>query len=295
MFLNSSINPFSFAKRINRPLILDGAMGSLLQQHKIEIRGSMWMTFANINNPEVVIDIHKKYIEAGADIITTNTFRTNPSSVQDNANINELVKKSVALAREVVSGYPVFIAGSNAPAEDCYQRKRTLTRKELEYNHHMHIDQLVSNGCDFILNETQSHLDEIKIICGYSSKKEIPYVLSIYTDENLRLLDNGNLDDTLNLISDFNPLAVSINCISQNILVKTLPIISKYKNWGSYINCGAGLPADEFIECGISPESFGDISKEVLKYKPSFIGACCGSNPDHTKELRKVINGFNRN
>ncbi|MEJ2616991.1 MAG: homocysteine S-methyltransferase family protein, partial [Ignavibacteriaceae bacterium] len=79
MFLNSNINPFSFAKRIGRPLILDGAMGSLLQQ-KAKKEPDIWMSKVGLDNPELVYAIHEEYIEAGADIITTNTFRTNPAA-----------------------------------------------------------------------------------------------------------------------------------------------------------------------------------------------------------------------
>jgi len=91
------MNLFSLAKRINRPLILDGAMGSMLQSLNVKSKGSLWMSYANIEDPEKVYSIHKKYIDAGADIITTNTFRTNPAALKDFTKIkqNTLVKECV--------------------------------------------------------------------------------------------------------------------------------------------------------------------------------------------------------
>src|ERR1017187_7612228 len=74
-------NPFSIARRMKRPLILDGAMGSLLQQHGVPRDESLWMSLANITHPEIVTELHRQYIEAGSDIITTNTFRTNPVAI----------------------------------------------------------------------------------------------------------------------------------------------------------------------------------------------------------------------
>ena len=168
------MNLFSFAKRINRPLILDGAMGSMLQSLKVKAKGSLWMSNANIESPERVIEVHKEYIAAGADIITTNTFRTNPAALNEFSEIdqNKFVKESVALALQARKDLPILVAGSNAPAEDCYQEERTISKKELSHNHKKHIDLLMSAGCDFILNETQSHTDEIKIIAQYCNQQK---------------------------------------------------------------------------------------------------------------------------
>ena len=77
------------------------------------------------------------------------------------------VKKSVEIAVELKKEFNVLIAGSNAPAEDCYQKERLVSEEALIENHKNHIEWLYSSGCDFILNETQSHLDEIDIISRF--------------------------------------------------------------------------------------------------------------------------------
>src|SRR5664279_3049348 len=127
-------NPFSIARRTRRPLILDGAMGSLLQQNGVPRDEHLWMSLANLTHPEKVIELHRQYINAGADIITTNTFRTNPYAIKEyslkekecNPGLNTFVEKSVELTRKAVQGTPVLIAGSNPPAEDCYQTNTNL-------------------------------------------------------------------------------------------------------------------------------------------------------------------------
>ncbi|HSD65009.1 MAG TPA: homocysteine S-methyltransferase family protein, partial [Ignavibacteriaceae bacterium] len=113
------INPFSLSKRIKRPLILDGAMGSLLQQNDVPIDKKAWVTFANIEYPDKVLKIHRDYVKAGADIITTNTFRTNPAALTEYCSTKQIkiLRAAVMLAEEAVQNEPVFIAGSNAPAE----------------------------------------------------------------------------------------------------------------------------------------------------------------------------------
>ncbi len=292
------LNPFALSKRISRPLILDGAMGSMLQQSGLKSEGSLWMSMSNIKNPDKVFKIHKSYIEAGADIITTNTFRTNPAAVKEykrKLNPNKLVKESVKIAFEAASGYPVFIAGSNAPAEDCYQINRTLTYKELLLNHHNHIDLLMNNGCHFILNETQSHFDEIEIICKYCNKNNIPYILSIFVNDNLHLLSGEIIFDVIPIVYDFAPLAIGINCIRQNTFRKIYKRLNPKIIWGAYLNCGSGEFRDENIACGVSPIEYKNEVEKILPKQPSFIGACCGSTPEHIKEIKKLLDGKVKN
>lgn len=289
------MNFFSLAKRINRPLVLDGAMGSMLQSSGEKSKGSLWMSYVNIKSPEKVLEVHKKYIEAGADIITTNTFRTNPAALKDFPQIKseKFVKDSVSLALKARGSLPLFVAGSNAPAEDCYQAERTISKKELEYNHQTHIDLLISSGCDFILNETQSHLDEIKFISQYCFRKKIPYVISFFFTKELKLLSGENLFDVIKLISDYEPLAIGFNCIMPKIFRKTLKQITGSYNWGFYLNCGSGNYSDEIITCNVSPIEYVKHVKSALKKKPSFVGSCCGSSPYHIKEIKKHLNGRN--
>lgn len=293
-------NIFNFARRINRPLILDGAMGSLLQQYNINTTSPLWASIANLEHRELVLKIHREYIEAGADIITSNTFRTNPSAVYNSklsANQKELVKVSVEIAKEAKQGLPVLIAGSNAPAEDCYQVERTINHKELEQNHHEHIELLWDNGCDYILNETQSHLDEIRIICDFCSKNRIPFVLSLFFTNDLKLLSGEHLSEAIKLICDYQPLAIGFNCIQPETFVKAKDhLISSYLGvellWGAYLNCGSGSFTDEVITCGIDEFSYQQIIKDILTLKPAFVGACCGSTPNHIKLIRELLNGI---
>lgn len=283
-------NYFLFAKRIKRPLLLDGANGSLLLKIGIKFDPAIWTSAANILSTEKVISVHKKYIKAGADIITTNTFRTNPIAV-GNTNLSQikLVRSGVELAIEAGRDSNVLIAGSNPPAEDCYQRQRTISLKELKYNHHKHISQLVEYGSDFILNETQSHFDEIKITAEYCSFNDIPYVISLFYDQNLKILSGENLSAVIKYLNDFNSLAIGFNCISKNIFRKTFPKITAKDSWGFYLNCGTGNFSDEKIICSVSPDDYLQTVKLLLDKNPSFIGACCGSTPDHILKLKNYF------
>ena len=292
---NFNVNIFSEARKAGRPLILDGAMGSLLQQKGFESCGASWMTEVNEKKPEIIVKIHKEYIDAGADIITTNTFRTNPNAFDETeaVNISEYVKNAVKLTKESAGNSFIIIAGSNPPAEDCYQSERLITNKILELNHHNHIDSLMNNGVGFILNETLSHLDEIIIVCNYCSSKNIPYIISLYLNGDLRLLSGETLEDTLNLIKEYNPLAIGINCISPEHFEKAFENMDINYNWGFYLNCGFNEHHVNEIKCRVSPKTYGEIVKKYLEYQPSFIGACCGSTPEHIKKIKKVLDEQN--
>jgi homocysteine S-methyltransferase len=292
--INNGINPFQQARGIKRPLILDGAMGSLLQQRGIKPKDSLWTSYANISHPEIVEQIHSEYINLGADIITTNTFRTNPAAITHEKiySSDKLVKAAVDIAKKSAKNSAVFIAGSNAPAEDCYTKKRTLNQIELEANHSKHIDLLYSYGVDFILNETQSHFDEIEIICKYCFKNNVPYILSIYVDDDLKLLSGEIIADVLGFISDHAPLAVGYNCIRNSTFAKIYQMfVINNSEWGFYLNCGAGKITDENISTGITPEKYAENIQNYLNKSPSFMGACCGSNPSHIKHIKWMLDG----
>jgi len=285
----SGLDVFTYAAKIKRPLILDGAMGSLLRK-KHAPHKSLWMSHLNVDAPEDVFTLHRQYLKAGADIITTNTFRTNPAVYNTYKGINnsDFVKKSVQIALEAVKGEKALVAGSNPPGEDCYQVKRTLSSKTLTANHHKHIDLLIDSGADLILNETLSHLDEILIICKYCYKNMLPFIISLYFNDNLRLLSGEKVVEVIKIIKDFSPLAISFNCMKPGAL-KEINLNALKFNWGAYLNCGLGAQLDDIIKSCLTPDEYLGAIISLLPYSPSFVGACCGSTPKHIKRIKEYL------
>jgi len=284
-------NPFEEALISNKPLLLDGAIGSYLQQKGLETDDILWTAKINFSNPEAVVKLHSEYIKSGADIITINTFRTNLASLEAKSvtDFPGYVKQAVKLAKEAAQSSHVLIAGSNAPAEDCYQVERTLSKQKLELNHKKHIDLLIDNDVYFILNETQSHFDEIQIICEHCETNNIPYVISLYTADSLNILSGESLKTVFSYLKDFNPLSIGVNCISPNIFLKIIGSIHMPESWGFYLNCCSGNSTDRTIECGIQPDEHLELVKKSIPYSPSFLGSCCGSGPLHTKKIREYL------
>ncbi len=282
-------NPFNKAAYSGIPLILDGAMGSLLQQRGFNPDSKMWMSELNITNPDVIKNLHEEYICAGADIITTNTFRTNPAAFEGAGYKfdTKYALEGVKIAKEATRNLNIFIAGSNPPAEDCYQKVRKLNYNKLELNHNNHIELLADNGVDFILNETQSHFDEIKIICENCSSINIPYILSIYVVEDFKILSGESLNYVTDFILDHNPLAIGFNCISPSLFLRMLPLLNLNYIWGFYLNCGVGEPEETIIKSAITTQDYINVIKQVNSQNLAFVGTCCGSNPKFIKEIKK--------
>lgn len=280
-------------KSLNRPLILDGATGSLLKQVTKFEDNILWSSIVNITNPEKVIALHKEHIDSGSDIITTNTFRTNPT-VYKQSNLDfsnkDLVQRSVELAIEARNEKEIIIAGSNAPAEDCYQVERTISKYDMEYNHKKHIELLWESGVDVIWNETQSHWDEIEIISKFCSSNSIPFVMNFFFTSELKLLSGEPLTESIKMVVDYSPLSVGFNCVKPEQLLKYYEKHELPKSWGFYLNCGAGNVDDKNILCGIEPKEYVDLLKPFLKSNPLFVGSCCGSNPNHTKAIKEYFN-----
>jgi len=288
--MNFSKKIFLDAHNKKRPMIIDGAMGSLLQQNGVSAHSKLWMSKANIDSPEIVEKIHKDYINAGADIITSNTFRTNPAAVNNSMFASEeLVNASLQIAKQARGNSDVIIAGSNPPAEDCYQKDRYLIKNDLEMNHKTHIDLLLKYGSDFILNETQSHLDEIKIICEYCFNNKINYVLSLFVDEYMKILSGEDVSDVIKFILNYEPIAIAFNCSTISAFLEFYKANELNFNWGMYLNCGDGSFRNTDIACGVSPKKYVEIVRNILPKKPIFIGACCGSSQAHIKKIKELL------
>lgn len=273
----------------NRPLVLDGAMGGYLQQTGIIEADGLWSATANMDAPENVLSLHKSYVNAGAEIITTNTFRTNPAFIKQEYDVNQICTKAVSLAKEAIEGKSILIAGSNAPAEDCYQSQRTISTEQLTDNHQEHIDSLFNAGVDLIWNETFSHLDEIEIVCSYCDKNNYEYTLNLFVTNELRILSGESIEHVLNFINQYNPVSVGFNCIYNRTFSQIVVNQQLSSKFGFYLNCGSGSYTDKNITTGISPEQYSVIIKPYLEYNPLYIGSCCGSTPAHTKKIKETL------
>ena len=309
-------------------LILDGAMGSNLQKyglveddfrgeilknHNIDLKGNN--DLLSITRPDVIKDIHAKFLEAGADIIETNTFSSNKIS-QKEYGLSNLVKDlniaSIKLAREVADIYstpdkPRFIAGSIGPTgktasispdvEKPYYRD--ITFDELYEAYYEQASIMAQYGVDLFLVETifdtlnaKAALYAIKQVLK-ETKKDIPIMISVtLTDKSGRTLSGQQLEAFYYSIEYANPISVGINCaLGIDDMKPHIRELSDIANCYISLYANAGLP-DAFGNYLDSPEK---MAKGYLDLASggyiNIAGGCCGTTPEHIKAIADILKG----
>jgi S-methylmethionine-dependent homocysteine/selenocysteine methylase len=289
-----------------RPLILDGSSGMYLQQKYPEwYDQDIWLTRVNTEKPEEIKHLAKSYIDAGAEIITTNTFRTtpyrfhcynkrNPNNLKDPENeVRDVMKIYTDLKKQTNNKF--LIAGSNACVEKCYTRERFIKDEIIRDSHENHINYLHKYGADIILNEALQHNFEIEVSAKYCFNNNLDFITSLYFDDDLKLMSGESVLDTMKMLDQFNPLAIAVNCVSYSRLKKLITegseVIKNLKSgFGYYLNCGnpdtyESKYIDGNFDLKVTPDDYVKIAKEFDFIKPTFVGHCCMSGPEHTRSL----------
>jgi S-methylmethionine-dependent homocysteine/selenocysteine methylase len=247
---------------------------------------------ANIEAPVLVKEIHDSYIAAGADIITTNTFRTTSHTFQKIGKAEvapHVTRLAVELAHASIasSGRKVLLAGSIAPLEDCYRPDLVPDDETIQRAYSEQIDLLISSGVDFILAETMINQSEISFISRYLHEKGFPYMMS-FTTQVENLLDGTSLEKVIPKVIACEPTALLLNCRPPAQITTTLPILQKLFNGivGAYGN-GPGHPDDKMgwslAEGGV--DEYLQHVKKWLKRGALIVGGCCGTTPNYIQMI----------
>lgn len=281
-----------------QPLLLDGATGTELTRRGIETFLPLWSASALRTNPEVVRQIHTEYLEAGADIITTNTFCTSPNRLGGDADeARRLTRLAVQLAQEArqAVGREAWIAGSVAPLEDCYFPNLVPPYEVCLRDHAVTVEALAEGGVDFCLLETMNTLHEAAAAARAAHEVGIPFIASFITNERGNLLSDEPLQAAIEALLPYGPAAFMINCIPTRHMSEALRRLRSLTDLpiGGYGNMGT---PDQVVgwafEGEISPHDYCQHAAEWLKLGAKIIGSCCGSQPAHTAALRRLLAGI---
>ncbi len=285
---------------MNEIKLLDGAMGTQLLDSGIELPLPIWSGDINLTHPEYIEKIHKSYLDAGADILTTNTFRTTPRTYSNNgfskknaiSRSHKSLNMAVKLARKVASRNTI-IAGSIAPLEECYEPNLfpgyDLANKEFRELARW----LQDAGVDMILFETMGCWLEIKSAILSTNDLKIPRWISLVLSSENKLLDGTDLTKVLLNLLDFGVEMVLLNCNPCNTTNGAIKFIIKNwtKSWGVYPNVGLSMPSKEgIIESKLIVNRFMKQVNSYIDDGASVIGACCGSSPSYIRAIRDSIN-----
>ena len=281
--------------------ILDGAMGSELIRRGLELPEHIWSAAANLTNPELVLEIHKEYVDAGADYIASNTFRTTPRAYskvgrrkekgygkQDaEKRAKESMKIAVENAKEV-AGDSVKVLGSIAPLEDCYSPE-LFPGKDTAITEFRQLGRwLVDVGVDILLLETMNSMAETEAGLIALKSYELPMWVSFLLKDDEHLLSGDLLLYALTLLQDYSVKMVLLNCnpIQRTENAMTLLAENWTGKWGIYPNLGIGEPSPDGKITEYEPmDKFISTMEKAIGMGASVVGGCCGSSPEHIKIL----------
>ena len=287
-------------KDLKKPLIMDRAMGTELMRRGIELPLPLWSSMSNIDQFDQVMNIHKDYIEAGSDILTTNTFRTTPRTFIKagySQNESEIISEqccnmAIEAAKHALKKENTLIAGSVAPLEDCYEPLHfpgiEIAKKEFQ----LIIDRIISKGVDILLFETMGNYEEIESVLQVSNHVDIQRWLSIVLKNKNSILDGTELQKVVELANKNKIDMVLINCTPVNIILEALDIFLGYRKgkWGVYPNAGENMPTKdgEFVS-KLDDESFCKAIQDYITLGASVVGSCCGSTPNTVRKISNMI------
>ena len=314
-----------------RILILDGAMGTMLQRHKFteeDFRGERFKDWQvplqgnndllSITQPEAIKDIHRQYFAAGADIVETNTFSGTTIAMADyemEELVYELNYESAKIAKEVAEEFnakeptkPRFVAGSIGPTNRTASMSpdvndpgfRAITFEELRVAYKQQVGALLDGGADILLVETVfDTLNAKAALFAIEEVKEerninVPIMVSgTITDASGRTLSGQTAEAFLISISHIPMLTVGFNCaLGANQLTPHLEVLAKKTAFGVSAHPNAGLP-NAFGEYDESPEEMAAQIKEYLdKSLINIIGGCCGTTPEHIKAIAELAKDY---
>lgn len=309
-----------------RILVLDGAMGTLIQREHLTEEDFRGQRFANhsrnlkgnndllsITKPDIITNIHRQYCEAGTDIISTNTFNANRISQADYGLEDlcyELCFTSAQIARSVADQYSdkrYFVAGSIGPTNRTASMSpdvndpsfRNVTFDELVEAYTEQIRGLIDGGVDILLIETVFDTINCKsalfVAQEYFDKigKRYPLLVSCTIEKSGRTLSGQTLEAFYNSIEQSGILSVGLNCaMGAEQLRPYLQRLSHVANCFVSAHPNAGLP-NQFGDYDQSPDKFVAAIEDILSDGTvNIIGGCCGTTPKHIREIVSIISKY---
>ncbi|MBN1446166.1 MAG: homocysteine S-methyltransferase family protein [Candidatus Omnitrophica bacterium] len=281
-------------------VVVDGSMGAYLAG--LGYKG-FTPELAVIESPELVKRVHTEYIEAGAQVILTDTFGANKLRLGKKRiaeRVNEINSKAAEIAADIRKNYPhVFIAGDIGPTGELLEPYGSLAAGEAEKAFIEQARILKEGGADFVLLETFQDLEELKI--AVRSIRNMPDVfvlpsITLNAGAEYRTLMGQKIEDVVSFAADEEIPVMGINCgLGSGNMLKVVRRIRQLTDIPLWIKPNAGIPqvlggSTVYPE---TPEEFAGNCAEIAGCGVKFLGGCCGTTPAHIALLKKKLNENN--
>jgi homocysteine S-methyltransferase len=289
-------------------IILDGGTGTDLQSRGAPMSGDTWCADANLSHPELVREVHRGYIEAGADIITANTYATSPLLFSHLGRIDDMLRidaAAVALAKESVVGTEVCVAGSVSTMRPVVRGGDRNTEVDIDEAtaralFQRKADGLRAAGCDLLLMEMMRDTDYAVWASEAALATGLPVWIGISTERGKSGelqgwgRDDCALEDIVRALTALQPAVMMIMHTSVNDTDAALAVLRKY--WTGpiavYPECGYfEMPDWRFVDV-IAPEDLVRKSRDWQSVGATIFGGCCGIGPGHIAALSAGLPGY---
>ena len=275
--------------------LLDGAVGTTLwgiaEEHGVE-KVPVWRY--NIEHPEFVEELTRRYLDAGCEIILANTFGANGPAVKCSSPYTaaEVVAAGVGIARKVLDGTGVKVCLSLGPLTQLLEPYGDMEEEECAAIYDEMLDAGVGAGADMILIQTFMDLEMMRVATVEAKKYGLPVFCSMTFEKSGKTMFGNSVQDTIDTLAPLGIDAIGLNCsLGPDLALPIIKEFSKKTDLPLLFKPNAGKPIlskDGSTTTAYSAKQFAEDIKPALEFV-SYIGGCCGSDAEYIKEIRKML------
>jgi len=286
----------NFLSRLSKsPILCDGAMGTLLYANGIFINRSY--DELNLSQPEMIHSVHQGYLQAGAEIIETNTFGANSFrlgrySLAD--KVHEINRAGARLAREAAKSFDVWVAGSVGPLGIRIEPLGKTSFEEARSAFREQIAALAEGGVDLLILETFGYVEELHqaMLAARDVNPKLPVVASVTVDEESNCLDGSDPETFAAKLADWGADVIGCNCsIGPVAMLDAIERVRAVTTMPLAAQPNAGMPRSvegrNIYLC--SPEYMASYAKKFVAAGVRLVGGCCGTTPEHIRMMKSAL------
>lgn len=277
-------------------IVLDGAMGTMLQARGLKLGGIP--EELNMTNPDMIREIHRLYIEAGSDIVYTNTFGGNAYKLSHSGySVETLISTGVKLAREVCLSYEnngdrPLVALDIGPIGQLLEPTGSLSFEQA-YNYYKEMI-VAGSEADVIVLETMTDLLELKAaVLAVRENSKLPLMCTMTFEPNLRTFTGTSVESMAITLESLGVEAIGVNCsLGPKELYPVVEKMSKYTTLPLIVKANAGLPDPVTNTYNITPEEFTEYMLAMAPFGVKIFGGCCGTNEKFIEKLSEGLSSY---
>ena len=275
--------------------VMDGAMGTELYACGVFVNVSY--DGLNLETPDVVENVHRNYVNAGAEVIETNTFGANPVKLSSYGladRTEEINRAAVELARRAAQSR-ALVVGAIGPLGIRIEPLGPTSREEAQEFYHRQVDGLVEGGVDGFVLETFSDLNELEqAFKAVRSRSPLPVMCQVTVGEDCCTSYGTSPEDVATEVASWGTDVIGINCsVGPAVMLDAVERMAEVTDLPLSAQSNAGLPqavGDRKIYLA-TPEYMAQYARRMIEAGARFVGGCCGTSPEHIRSIRALVDG----